>query len=270
MEITKYCPKCHTRKSGSEFYKAKHTSDGLAGYCKECTKKIARKYVLDHPEKARKYRETSKGKYSERKKEYGKAYRQRPEVKEREKSRYDTPEYKQAARERYLKNREKRLAYAKQYREENKEKVKETQRKYRAENAEKLKDAKALYARTSPVAKRQRLRYKYRRMQRDPVFALKERARRTIYDAFLRRGYTEKSQAQKILGCDWETFHTHLLETWENRYDSMYDNQDFHIDHIIPLATAKTEEEVLKLCHYTNLQLLKPEDNLAKSSKLPD
>lgn len=41
-----------------------------------------------------------------------------------------------------------------------------------------------------------------------------------------------------------------------------------HIDHIIPLATAKTEEDVIKLCHYTNLQLLKGEDNLSKGDKL--
>ena len=42
MEVTKYCPKCHTRKNGTEFYKSKHTTDGLAGYCKECVKQISR------------------------------------------------------------------------------------------------------------------------------------------------------------------------------------------------------------------------------------
>jgi len=40
------------------------------------------------------------------------------------------------------------------------------------------------------------------------------------------------------------------------------------IDHIKPLKYAKTEEEVIKLCHYTNLQLLKEKDNLEKSFKL--
>ena len=41
-----------------------------------------------------------------------------------------------------------------------------------------------------------------------------------------------------------------------------------HIDHVISLATAKTEEEVIKLCYYTNLQLLKGEDNLSNGDRL--
>ena len=63
MEVTKYCPKCHTRKSGSEFYKSKTTSDGLAGYCKECNKKVVRAYILAHPERAKRYRTNANSKY---------------------------------------------------------------------------------------------------------------------------------------------------------------------------------------------------------------
>ena len=45
--------------------------------------------------------------------------------------------------------------------------------------------------------------------------------------------------------------------TWENR--GLY-NGDFDfgwdIDHVIPLSSTKTEEELIKLNHYTNLQPL--------------
>lgn len=268
MEVTKYCPKCHVRKNGTEFYKVGHTSDGLAGYCKECTKKTARAYVLAHPEKAREYRERAKGKYTENIKAYRKEYKQRPEVKAREKARYATDEYKHKAHERYLRNRQRRLEYAKKYREENLEHCKELQRKYRQTHATEIRERKALYARTSPVAKAQRARYKKRRLKRDPVFLLKERARKTIADSFLRRGYTKNSKLQEIIGCDWPTFSKHLFKTWENRYGTAYAGEDYHIDHIIPLSEAKTEDDVIRLCHYTNLQLLTPSDNLAKSNKI--
>lgn len=268
MEVTKYCPKCHTRKSGSEFYKSKTTSDGLAGYCKECVKKTAREYVLAHPERARRYKENAKGKYTEKRKEWAKEYRQRPEVKAKAKERYATDEYKKKAHERYLKNKEKLLAYSKTYYEAHKTQMAEYSKKYRTENADKIREKKSLYARTSPVAKKQRYEYKKRRTERDPVFALKERARKTIADSFLRRGYKKNSKSQEIIGCDWPTFTKHLFKTWEKRYGTVYAGEDYHIDHIIPLSEAKTEEEVIKLCHYTNLQLLKPSDNLSKSNKI--
>ena len=267
MEVTKYCPKCHTRKAQGEFYKTSHTSDGLAGYCKECAKEEARKYLLSHPEKGKIYRENAKGKYAERKKKYGKEYRQRPEVIAKRKMLESTDEYKQKAHERYLKNREKRLEYSKNYYLENKDKCKEIQCNYREKNKEKIREKKTLYARTSPVAKAQRARYKKRRLEKDEIFAIKERMRKTLIDSFLRRGFKKNSKSEKILGCDWPTFIRYLFGTWKKRYGTVYAGEPYHIDHIIPLSEAKSESEVEKLCHYTNLQLLKPEDNLAKSNK---
>lgn len=49
--------------------------------------------------------------------------------------------------------------------------------------------------------------------------------------------------------------------TWDN-YGK------WHIDHIIPLSSAKSESELYALCHYTNLQPLWAKDNLKKSNKI--
>ncbi len=51
--------------------------------------------------------------------------------------------------------------------------------------------------------------------------------------------------------------------TWKNK-----EFYGWHIDHIVPLSSAKTEEDVYKLCHYTNLQPLWSKDNMSKGSKL--
>jgi hypothetical protein len=51
--------------------------------------------------------------------------------------------------------------------------------------------------------------------------------------------------------------------SWDN-----YGVYGWHLDHIIPLSSAKNEEELKSLCHYTNLQPLWAFDNLSKFNKI--
>lgn len=65
----------------------------------------------------------------------------------------------------------------------------------------------------------------------------------------------------------------YLLENAKIRYpnfkpEDFLENNKYHIDHKIPLATAKSKEDIIKLCHYTNLQLLTAEDNMKKHDKI--
>ena len=70
-----------------------------------------------------------------------------------------------------------------------------------------------------------------------------------------------------MLGCDFADLKHHLESqftegmTWDNR-------NLWHIDHIIPLASAKSAEEVVKLSHYTNLQPLWAKDNMRKGASV--
>ena len=69
-----------------------------------------------------------------------------------------------------------------------------------------------------------------------------------------------------MVGCDLDLLYEYLCKTWKDRYGTEWTGQPCHIDHIIPLATAKTEKDIIELCHYKNLQLLTPEDNMKKGS----
>jgi len=43
---------------------------------------------------------------------------------------------------------------------------------------------------------------------------------------------------------------------------------EWHIDHITPYASARTEEDIIKLSHYTNLQPMWAEENLTKNNRI--
>jgi hypothetical protein len=70
-----------------------------------------------------------------------------------------------------------------------------------------------------------------------------------------------------MLGCDYDFFKAYIERqfkqgmTWEN-------HGKWHFDHIIPVSSAKNEEELIKLNHYTNFQPLWAEENLSKSNKI--
>ena len=69
--------------------------------------------------------------------------------------------------------------------------------------------------------------------------------------------------------CDFATVHAYLIETAKKNYGGKYfPNRKYHIDHVIPNASAITEDDLIKLQHYTNLQYLYAKDNLQKSAKL--
>ena len=86
---------------------------------------------------------------------------------------------------------------------------------------------------------------------------------------FRNKGKTQSIYIQNMIGCTGIEFYDYLLQTYFENYGEKYNgDQKVNIDHIIPLVTAKTNEDVYKLFHYTNLQLLKSKDNIDKSTSL--
>ncbi len=82
----------------------------------------------------------------------------------------------------------------------------------------------------------------------------------------IRSGYKTKSKANNLIGCSYEQVVKHIEKqflkgmSWENKHL-------WHIDHIIPIANAKTIDEVIKLSHFTNLRPMWAKDNIRKKDK---
>ena len=112
-------------------------------------------------------------------------------------------------------------------------------------------------------------RYWRKRSKTDNLYKLTKNIRSLITVSINKAGYIKGSKTETIIGCKYSELLEHLTKTFENRYKRQITKEDkVHIDHIKPLCTAKTEEELLKLNHFSNLQWLLAKDNLKKGSKL--
>ena len=84
-----------------------------------------------------------------------------------------------------------------------------------------------------------------------------------IGDSLRSDGYLKESKTESILGCSFEYFKLYLESKFENwmTWDNygLFNGElkyGWDIDHIKPLSSAETKEDIIKLNHYTNLQPL--------------
>lgn len=177
---------------------------------------------------------------------------------------------KEKRKEYYQKNKQKEMTKSLEYYYNNKEKIKNVKKEYREKNRNKLIEYnKKWEALNKEKRKVYDNNYKKEKKKNDCKYKLICQTRSMINETFKRKKYFKSNKCEKILGCNYIDFINYLLNTYKKNYGIEWDGKDkVHIDHIIPLSTAKTEEEVIKLCNYTNLQLLKAKDNLHKSNKL--
>ena len=239
---TKVCSKCNIEKELSNFRKRKDSKDGFRTECKQCSYLVWKKYRDNNDEKIK----------DQKRKEYVdnrekillkvKNYREenidviRIKDNDRSKKRYQKDPNRSKIY--YEKNKENILTYKKEWSEKNKEKVKVKRNLYHS-----------------------------LRLKNDVIFRLKCVMRSRLLSFLKTRNITKKDKTFDIVGCSPEFLKEHLEKqfisgmTWDNR-------SEWHIDHIIPLSSAKTEDELYKLCYYENLQPLWAEDNLKKSNKI--
>ena len=150
------------------------------------------------------------------------------------------------------------------YSKKNKEKLHEIKERYVMNNKEKVKNSKKKWFDKNPNYQNEWSKLK---CDTDILFKLKKNLRSRLGVFLKRSNLSKKTKTMEIIGCSPEFLKEYIEKrfyngmSWENR-------NEWHIDHIIPLSSAKTEEEMFNLCHYTNLQPLWIIENLKKSNKL--
>lgn len=108
---------------------------------------------------------------------------------------------------------------------------------------------------------------KRRKEKEDPISGFIQKMRQVVRKSIKRGGFTKKSKTYEILGEEWNFVKNYI----ENLFiDGMtWDNYgEWEIDHITPISSGKTEEDVIRLCHYSNLQPLWKKDNRLKGDKI--
>lgn len=239
----KVCTNCKEEKSLENFGVNKKSKDGLNCRCKECIIILSKEY---------------REKYPERKKESSKKYILRNKEKIKQKAQL---------------NKDKIKEYKKNYFQKNKKIILEKKQKWRKENPEKYKEENRIRHQKQKHIKRKRTEYNRnyskKRMKEDEIFNLRTKVRGRLKSFLKIRNITKRNQTFSIVGCTPEELRIHLEKqfkegmTWE-----LFKQSKIHIDHRTPLSSAKTEEEIYKLCHYTNLQPLWAEENMKKGSKI--
>lgn len=155
---------------------------------------------------------------------------------------------------------------AKKSHSDNKESILERQKVYRSENKHYfLKKNKEWRVKTGYATK-----YARKRLKEDGIFKIKSNIRSLIKNSFKNRLsgiFSKPKKTELLLGCSMSQFLDHLSSKFQEGM-SFENHGKWHIDHKIPLSIAKTEDELIKLCHYTNLQPLWAIDNLKKYNKV--
>lgn len=165
------------------------------------------------------------------------------------------------------------IKYRKKHNEEIKIKRKKRNKKLSLEEKEKIKKYMKNYIPKWRKKNKEKIAIYYKndneKRKNDKFLKFKDQLRHEILRSFKTKGLTKNQHTKEIVGMELDNLYLYLRKTFKNNYGYEWDGiEKVHIDHIIPLSTAKTNKEIEKLCYYTNLQLLKAKDNLEKYNKL--
>lgn len=106
---------------------------------------------------------------------------------------------------------------------------------------------------------------RWERERNDEVLHFANRIKKNIQQAY-RRGGRLGEDMRSILGCSLSDFMKYIELQFKDGM-SRENYGEWELDHIIPISSAKSKEDVIRLCHYSNYQPLWRSENVKKGSK---
>ena len=159
---------------------------------------------------------------------------------------------KQWGKECYHKNKKTRKAYILSHKDKILADLHQYGKVYRRQNKDKI------YA--------YQKQWKTNKYRTDPIYQTMSRVRSRIYKGL--KGHSKSAKTQELIGCTFEQLKVYLESNFPENM-SWQNYSEWHIDHIRPISSFNLlDPEQQRQCfHYTNLQPLWMEDNLAKRDK---
>lgn len=193
--------------------------------------------------------------------EYAKEYRRK------NKDRIDKYNNENAERISSYRKSDRRKEVTKKYRDKNKEKLRIKKKEWENKNRDKINIRQKAWREKNieKISKKRSLYIKNRK--KDPLYKLICTIGSSIKISIIRNGFSKKSKTPEILGCTFEEFKIHIESKFDENMNWVNHGEYWHLDHIIPISWAKTEEEVYKLNHYTNFQPLHKKENQSKGNR---
>lgn len=129
-----------------------------------------------------------------------------------------------------------------------------------------LKQMKIYYENNKEKIIQNNSKYKTYKRRTDIKIRLAHNLRRRLNHVL--KGNSKSKTTLEILGCSLEKFKIYIEKQFDNKMTWQNYGSYWHLDHIIPLASAQSEKEIYKLCYYMNLQPLEARENQSKGAKL--
>jgi hypothetical protein len=249
INSSKICIKCKVEKELSDFYFRKES--GLyRNDCKKCNYEGRKERRLRNLEHSLDYEKNYRLENSEQIKIKNEKYRELNKEKLKEKSK----KYRELNRDNILK----KLAEWRLINRPKKDKISEEEKLLK-----KTEYSKNYYLTNKKTIIKQNIARERERKKTDLIFLLRKKIKNNIVTAIKRSKYSKNKNTIDILGIDILGLKNYLESkfepwmSWENhgKYNGGL-NYGWDIDHIIPVSSARNEEELIKLNHYTNLQPL--------------